>query len=384
MPLLVLAASKNNMDLAAALLEKGADANRADIRSGDTALIKASLNANVDMLGLLANYNADFNASNKRGFTPILAAIESGDAFTANSLLARGARAGVSKEYLLAYAFSKNPFGIDIMLKCGAEPNYADANGNTPLIVAASAGLLESVQALIKYRARVDEANKFGMTPLLYAAKAKYYDIARELMNAKADVNKANKQGETPLYWAAYLGQDQLVSDLLLLKADYNAKTKSGITPLQIAEQNGHPRTAKLISDQIAFDNIPKDEKGRPIMPKKSSAPPAQTAANPLQTPSDVANSIPMPAPNASIPPTAAMAGQALPPVPAGMPPQGGGAMPAEYMDQIPPEYREMIAAQQQQQAAGAAAQEGQPEQSSSNWMKPKDLSSSGKNNKKK
>ncbi len=279
-PLITIAAAKNSNDLVNLLIARGADVNFAEVNSGETALMKAAANGNTDMVTVLLSSNANVNAQSKRGVTPLTAAVEANNSIMANLLISSGARAGVSKENVLNYAFRKHPLGVDIMLKGGAEPDYADANGNTALIVTAAAGDGPSVKALVDYRADNNAANKNGMTPLLYAVKNKKTDVANYLINhSRTDINKANNKGENALYWAAYLGQDELVNNLLLLNADYKKLTNNGVSALQIAQKNGHPKTAKIISDYIAFKSIPRDAKGKPIIPKKQAAAAQKTTA---------------------------------------------------------------------------------------------------------
>lgn len=278
MPLLVLAAEKNNYEIADILIAKGADTNFADVNSGETALIKAAKNGNLNLMNLLVVSHADTNASSKRGVTPLTAAIETKNPSLTEFLMGRGARAGSTEENLLRYTFDKNNVGVDAMLKTGINPNFADKNGNTPLIVSASYGDFESVKSLLSYRADINASNQQGMTPLIYAIQAKRDEIVKYLIDKGADVNKANKSGETPLFWAAYYGNKELAHNLLILDADYTLTNDKGITPLKAAELARQTETAKVISDFIEYKNIPRDKKGNPIIPKEK---PSQTTAKP-------------------------------------------------------------------------------------------------------
>ncbi|MDR1123332.1 MAG: ankyrin repeat domain-containing protein [Elusimicrobiota bacterium] len=278
-PLLVLAAQNNNYDLCAVLLAKGADTNIPDSNSGETALIKAARNGNLELMNLLLLANANVNAQSRRGISVLTAAVQSGDPLLVEFLLSRGARAGSTQENMFNYAFQKKFIGVDAMLKTGVPPNVTDANGNTPLIVAAAYGDIPSAQALIAYKANVNAANNIGMTPLLYAIQTKNKDMTQYFLEKGADVNKANNNGETPLFWAAYYGDTQLVDVLLKLEADYNKTTKSNMTALSIAARNKNTETAKLLKDFKAYKEIPRDEKGRPIVPKKGAAAAKKTAA---------------------------------------------------------------------------------------------------------
>ncbi len=271
-PLLVLAAQQNNYDIATILIAKGSDANFADVNTGETALIKAARNGNIDMLNVLIVAGADVNTPSKMGVTPLLAGIESGKRAVTEFLVSRGGLAGVSQENLIKYAFQKNYVGVEAMLKGGAQPNYADKNGNTALIAAAANGDMESLKVLLAYRADVNAVNKFKMSPLLYAVKGNNKEISKYLLDRQANVSQVNTAGENALYLAASAGNLELVNILLTLGSDYSLVAANGLTPFKIAKKNGHTAAAKLISDFIAYKNIPRDSKGRPIIPKNKTA----------------------------------------------------------------------------------------------------------------
>jgi ankyrin repeat protein len=347
-PLLVLAAQNNNYDLCAVLLAKGADTNIPDSNNGETALIKAARNGNIELMNMLMMANADVNAQSRRGVSVLTAAVQNGDPLLIEFLLSRGARAGGTQENMFNYAFQKKFVGVDAMLKTGVSPNITDANGNTPLVVAAAYGDMPSARALITYKANVNAANNIGMTPLLYAIQTKNKDMTQYFLERGADVNKANNNGETPLFWAAYYGDTQLVDVLLKLDADYNKTTKSNMTALSIAGRNKNTETEKLLKDFIAYKNIPRDEKGRPIIPKKGAAAktaakkpavgaktaagkrPAKTGANAAAAQPAAAGAVPAGMPAGFDP--AAMG------IPAGVLPaeMGGAAAPAQQQQQQP------------------------------------------------
>ncbi|MDR1684642.1 MAG: ankyrin repeat domain-containing protein, partial [Elusimicrobiota bacterium] len=133
-PLLVLAAQKNNAELVSLLLERGASPNFGEVGSGETALMKAARHGNVEIINMLLFANADLNAVSKRGVTPLTSAVANGSQALVDFLLTRGARAGASEANLFNYAFAKNFIGVNAMLRNGVSPNITDAGGNTPLI----------------------------------------------------------------------------------------------------------------------------------------------------------------------------------------------------------------------------------------------------------
>lgn len=267
-PLIVLAAEKDYYDIVAALLQKGANPNKADLITLETALIKAVRNQNFDTVNILLTAGADPNLGTNQGITPLALAIELRNENLANHLLSSGATNGVSKENLILYAFKKNPIGVGLMLSGGVLPNITDKDGNTPLIIAAANGDLESAKILYSYRANLNARNKHGMTPLLYAIKGKHKEMTEYLINNGANINISNIYGQNPLFWASYYGDSQLVHNLLVLGANYKRKTRLGQTALQIAQALGHKETAKNIEEFIAYKNLPRDEKGNIILPK--------------------------------------------------------------------------------------------------------------------
>lgn len=283
-PLIVLVAEKNNYDLLAYLVDNGADVNALDIYTGETALIKAARNGNLESVIKLVSANANVNVKSQRGITALTEAAKGQYGHITDYLISRGALAGVSDENLLSYIFDKNYVGMEAMLRGGANANYADINGNTPLIVVSSQGNLSAFQKLTAYKANVNAANKYGMTPLLYAIKGGHNDVARALLSRNdTDINKANNNNQTPLFYAAYTGNTSIAQDLLELGADYKKADNRGITPLLAAQKQGKAATAKAISEFIFVANLPRDKKGNIIREEKKNISTASEKAMAVQ-----------------------------------------------------------------------------------------------------
>jgi ankyrin repeat protein len=90
------------------------------------------------------------------------------------------------------------------LLAAGGDPNMALMSGETPLMAAASRGNVETVKALLKGGANPNaaEANG-GQTALMWAISKKQSKVVDELVKAKADVGAGSKTGFTPLMFAA-------------------------------------------------------------------------------------------------------------------------------------------------------------------------------------
>ncbi|MFA5969848.1 MAG: ankyrin repeat domain-containing protein [Sphingomonas sp.] len=78
------------------------------------------------------------------------------------------------------------------LLQKGADPNLRDLHGNTPLMVATSAGAEPVVAVLISHHANVDLANDGGETPLIRAVQRRDIPIVRDLLAAGADPDQAD------------------------------------------------------------------------------------------------------------------------------------------------------------------------------------------------
>jgi hypothetical protein len=116
-------------------------------------------------------------------------------------------------------AWAADPDTMRQLVKHGADPNMATAQGTTPLMVAA--GVLHEAGGPNVSQARALEAVKLSV----------------EWGN---DVKAANKShGDTALHGAAYRGMhggEEITRFLIARGADVNAVNKRGWTPLMIAE----------------------------------------------------------------------------------------------------------------------------------------------------
>lgn len=271
MPLIVLAAAKNNYDIAAMLVSMGADVNSRDERTNETAIMEAAKNNNQDMIRLFLNSGGDINAQSRRGVSALKESIDKKDKPLMEFLTANGARSGASFENLMLYASQKNSVGVSAMLRCGINPKQKDKNGNTPLIIAAAGGDLESVTDLLAYEADPNARNNQGMTALIFAIRSGNRKIVERLLSVdETDINLSNNEGETPLFWAAYKGDAVTVNALLTLGADYTKKTRNNQTALSIAKSNNRIAAAKEIENFIRYKNLPKDKDGKVIVDQKN------------------------------------------------------------------------------------------------------------------
>ncbi|KAI3420797.1 hypothetical protein GPALN_014417 [Globodera pallida] len=150
------------------LLEKSPSLlNERDITNGNTCLHAANQKASLLSLLHLKHKEMDLNAKNKAGFTPLHQFVIREDIGMVMCLLSYGAgldeRADSGKMTALHFAVSKRNLQITRFLLClGADPNLANAHGDTPRHLAAKLNEVELLKSLIICEARRCPLTKVG------------------------------------------------------------------------------------------------------------------------------------------------------------------------------------------------------------------------------
>jgi uncharacterized protein len=225
-----LAAREGDIESARALLDGGADVNQVT-EYGWTPLLTAINNRNYALASMLMDRGADPNIANKGGWTPLYIAtdnrnIEGGDypvpkpdldhLEIITKLLDKGANpnARVKEDTLTrtiftmqwffengATAFARAAQSSDtalmkVLLKYGADPRLATANGDTAITLAGGIGWVEGVTY---ERSREENV-----------------EALRMLLDLGLDPNTANSEGRTALMGAALKGRNEAI--LLLVE----------------------------------------------------------------------------------------------------------------------------------------------------------------------
>ena len=125
-------------------------------------------------------------------------------------------------------------------------PSVTDAQGQTPLMLAAAFGTSDAVQLLIAEGADVKATSAAGVTALHWATADS--QKVRLLLERGADVNATSRFGRTPLLVAASAqGAAGVVGMLLDKGADVNVADSTGVTPLIAATSVDDVATATLL-----------------------------------------------------------------------------------------------------------------------------------------
>jgi ankyrin repeat protein len=254
---------------------RGIDMNKVD-PDGINALLYATLNGHFDVAALLLEMGADPNVADQYGRTMLFAAIDLNRPEFEPRPYVRRATAitpiGLSK---LALSKGANP---DLAIK-GRIPNRCPLgcrapgiDGSTPLWRAAKSRDAQAVALLLASGAKSDLAATDGSTPFHMAAGMSWQDgrvtlpeseaieVLKQLLAAGVPINATNAAGETALHAAASRGGDDVIRFLVEAGADLSAKDKANRTPLHVAlgiavpqvRQGGGAATNATVREQTA------------------------------------------------------------------------------------------------------------------------------------
>jgi ankyrin repeat protein len=131
--------------------------------------------------------------------------------------------------------------------------NAANAEGFTPLGLAAFFGHLDAVKVLLERGADVNlkPPSRFANTALDAAVAGDHGAVVKTLLAARADPNPRSEGNYTPLHKAAAHGNSEIVRLLLDAGADPTATRDGGHTPIDDAREKGHAAVVGLLEDRL-------------------------------------------------------------------------------------------------------------------------------------
>ncbi|XP_054911911.1 ankyrin repeat domain-containing protein 27 isoform X2 [Poeciliopsis prolifica] len=125
--------------------------------------------------------------------------------------------------------------------------NSCNADGFTPLHVAALHGHSSLAALLIRHGANVNVRTIQSATPLHLASQNSHVQVVRFLLECNAKLNKKDHYGNTPLIHACLCGNLETVSILLQSNALVNVANVQGNTALHEAVRGGHQDVVELL-----------------------------------------------------------------------------------------------------------------------------------------
>ena len=214
---LLMACLTGQENIAKILVESGADVNETYTLNSEkgaignnTALTVIAQRGTISMCKLLVSLGADINVVTDVGYTPLIAALAN-DGNEENA------------KYLLKVGANPDPNAVS---KLEFSPS------TTPLVLAATNGLMGVVKDLIKTKVNLDKQDGDGRNALKHAAMSGHTNVVEALLKAGASVDIADHEGWTALTNAAGSRNISIVKSLLKAGANVNAISASGDTPL--------------------------------------------------------------------------------------------------------------------------------------------------------
>jgi len=267
---LYCAANEGLTETVTRLLEiEKVDPNIVCTKDGDTPLLVAIRDQNVDSINALLDHGANTNiASGRDGSTPIMIAAMFGREDIVATLLEHKADPNIKKtsdgSSTLMVAIQNNTANnkTDEIVKLllahpNIDPNQAKNNGETPLIIALSMQEKSMMDILLSHSAIDPNKPDMHGTPLTCAAEYANTDLLNTLLShTKIKIDQANPDGTTALFNAVKNSRENAVSLLLDHKANPNLGLPNGTSPLFMAVYNGNQAIFErlLKADNIQLD----------------------------------------------------------------------------------------------------------------------------------
>lgn len=275
--LLHWAAYNGNQEIVNKLIELGVD-GAAKNEAGKNAAHIAAEFGNVEVLKALGDhYPNALDEKDLNGNTPLLRAACNTELEAFAYLLNAGTDCAIqNKEQKNALMLcmenvcKANKFEIAALLldKLSSNEliNAQDRTGKTPLMRVMENKRIDLLELmLLQKEIDVNIKNNIGMSALHYGVQSGWVQGIEELLNYGADVNLSGERGNTPLMDSILW--DKTECAFVLLAHDnikVNIKNAEGNTALMIALQTGHFDVARLLIDKGA-DVLDVNDKGIPV-----------------------------------------------------------------------------------------------------------------------
>ncbi|KAM5458526.1 hypothetical protein MaudCBS49596_000440 [Microsporum audouinii] len=144
---------------------------------------------------------------------------------------------------------------VEMLLEKGADINYINITGCTPLHIACHHQLHEVVKILLEKGADASIKNKRGETPLNMACTLKSHKTVEMLMEAGSDCETHDNLGYQPIVRAATVSSWETVRLLLRHGVNPRSHLKDGYTCLHAASRSGETH----IMEQLLDAGVPAD-----------------------------------------------------------------------------------------------------------------------------
>jgi len=130
-------------------------------------------------------------------------------------------------------------------------------DGDTPLFKSAERGSLKHLQYFLReHPENLEQQNAEGNTPLHIAAYKQYPCIIEELIDHGANVNHRNQKGNIPMMSSCQYGPIKIMETLLAAGSDYRNINSNGDTLILLCCRNGQEEKLRLLLNYVDSDFV--------------------------------------------------------------------------------------------------------------------------------
>jgi len=249
---LLYAARDGQIDAARALVEAGTDVNQSNSEEKTTPLVMAIMNGHYDLGKMLLDHNADPNLANIWGLAALYATIDVQWAPYAWFPQPITSQESITHLELMKALIAKGAvvnakLGKKIWVRSFGDRSWADPVGATPFWRAAQSDDVAAMKLLVASGADPKIATAAGDTALMVASGLgwapnnstvvpdSWKTAVEYCIELGLDVNAVDARGYTALHGVAFRGDNELIKFLVAKGAKTDVKTKTGDTIADMA-----------------------------------------------------------------------------------------------------------------------------------------------------
>ncbi len=152
---------------------------------------------------------------------------------------------------------------VELLLDSGADPNFQDESGYTPLMLSANFGMLEITDLLISRGASLNAINDRAGSPLhMVVIYRQNLNMMKLLISRGANVNILNKYGDPPIRDAVSLEDPKIAFYLIRKGAKIDFVTRDHRNLLHVVE---NPEIAQYLLNKGLDVNAKDDDGSTPL-----------------------------------------------------------------------------------------------------------------------